>query len=126
MGRSLAFSFLFFLILFKLLDLSGAPALLRKNRPHFAFFQELSPSAPLAAVAASAGYRVWLSSSAQPHRTMGVLSHVSDVDVTDVEPGYVQLITWRDISFLHLHLPCGGGEDVRREAMLRSLRPHLR
>jgi hypothetical protein len=45
--------------------------------------------------------------------------------VTDVEPGYVQLITWRDISFLHLHIPCSGGEDVRREAMLRSLRPHL-
>jgi hypothetical protein len=85
--------------LFKLLDLSGAPALLWENRPHFAFCQELSPSAHLAA---STGYR---SSSAQPHCTMVVLSHVSDVDVTDVEPGYVQLITWRDISFLHLHIP---------------------
>ena len=111
---------------FKLLDLAGLPALLRENRPHFVFLQEVAPSVQLLAVAAAAGYTAYKSVSVSPRRIMAVLSRVPDVQVSDLEAGYVQFLQWGPLSFVHVHLPSGNKEHVAREAMIRRLRPRLR
>ncbi|OBQ33085.1 MAG: hypothetical protein AN484_27445, partial [Aphanizomenon flos-aquae WA102] len=47
-------------------DLAGLPALLRENRPHLVFLQEVSPNSSLATFAAGAGYTVHFSASPAP------------------------------------------------------------
>jgi hypothetical protein len=52
---------------------------------------------------------------------MATLSHVPDL-----KAGYLQLVTWKDLSFVHLHfLTEGGGEQPHWEAMLSDLWPRL-
>jgi exonuclease III len=111
---------------FKLPDMAGLPALLRENRPHLVFLQEVAPTAQLSAVAASAGYSVFKSVCDSPSRIMAVLSRVPDLLASSVEAGYMQFVQWGSLSFVHLHLPSGSRELVAREAMLRRLRPRLR
>jgi exonuclease III len=111
---------------FKLPDMAGLPALLRENRPHFIFLQEVGPTAQLSGLASASGYFVHKSTCDSPRRTMAVLSREQGVRVTYLEAGYMQFIQWGSLSFVHVHLPSGPIEQPAREAMLRRLRHPLR
>jgi exonuclease III len=109
-------------------DFAGLPHLLRKHRPHLAFVQEITPHTSIVEAAAAAGYSTFLSTSlSRPKRTIAVLSHVP-VQVSSPSPGYSQLLSLGDLSFLHLYLPAGNGGNPgvhARAALLRDIRPLL-
>ncbi len=108
-------------------DLAGASALLRENKPHIVFLQEVGPNAPLLNIAAAAGYRAWFSTAPGVRRTFATLSRVPDTQVRDVQPGFSQLVTVGPLQFLHLHLPSGTSRAAcrDREAALAALRPEI-
>ncbi len=90
-------------------DFAGLPHLLREHGPHLAFVQEITPHTSIVEVAAAAGYSTFLSTSfSRPKRTIAVLSRVP-VQVSSPSPGYSQLLSLGDLSFLHLYLPAGNG-----------------
>jgi hypothetical protein len=111
---------------FKLPDMAGLPALLRENRPHFVFFQEVGPTAQLSGLASATGYTVHKSTCDSPRQTMAVLSREPGVRVTDIKASYIQFVQWESLFFVHFHLPSGPIEQAAREAMLRRLCPRLR
>ena len=88
-------------------DLAGAQALIRENRPHVVFLQEVGPNAPLLNIATAAGYRTWLSTAPGVRRTTAILSRVPDTQVVEVQPGFSQLATIGPLHFINLHLPSG-------------------
>ena len=108
-------------------DLAGASALIRENRPHIVFLQEVGPNAPLLNIAAAAGYRTWFSTALGVRRTFATLSRVPDTQVVEVQPGFSQLVSVGPLKFLHLHLPSGTSRAAcrDREAALAALRPEI-
>ena len=102
-------------------DLGGLAALLRQHRPHLVFLQELGPSTPLAALAGSAGYQLFI--SARGRRSIAALSRIPGSAAVEHRPGVAHTITCGALSFLHLHAPSGnGGAEVReREEFFASV-----
>jgi hypothetical protein len=109
-------------------DFAGLPHLLCEHRPHLAFVQEITPHTSIVEAAAAGGYSTFLSTSlSRPKRTIAVLSRVP-VQVSSPSPGYSQLLSLGDLSFLHLYLPAGNGGNPgvhARAAFLRDIRPLL-
>jgi exonuclease III len=109
-------------------NFAGLLHLLREHRPHLAFVQEITPHTFIVEAAAAAGYSTFLSTSlSRPKRTIAVLSRVP-VQVSSPSPGYSQLLSLGDLSFLHLYLPAGNGGNPgvhTRAAFLRDIRPLL-
>jgi hypothetical protein len=110
---------------FKLPDMAVLPALLRENRPHFVFLQEVGPTAQLSGLASASSFSVSKSTCDPPHQTMAVLSQELGVRVTDIEAGYIQFVQCELLSFASVHLPSDPIEQPAREAMLCRLRTPL-
>ncbi len=96
-----------------LLDALPTPA------PSIIFLQEVALDQPrLQALARRLHYTAFSSTSPpQSDRKLVVLSKTKTPPTfTDLHPGFLQLVTFPSIAFLHLHAPSGSSETIAREA----------
>ena len=105
-------------------DLAGLLTILKENKPHLVFLQEILSYNAVSAAASASGFSLWTSTlpGVRMDRTVAVLSRLPATTVQEMEPGHSQLVTVGGLSFLHVHAP---NERTERNTFYLSLRPSI-